>query len=780
MRVAYWLYDLLLLVVFIFYLPVMLYKIIFKGEPKEQFKQRLGFLSARIKYNLSGKQVIWVHAASVGETGAAEPLVTKLRDKFPKYKILFSTMTTTGQEMAHKLIDEADEIIYFPFDLPWIIKRVLQTVNPELIVLMETELWPNLISQASKKGSQIMVASGRISDQSIDRYQKLGPFVEDVLAKIDSFSMQSQLDKERIITLGANEDIVYNNGNTKFDQEYGSTSPEAKEKIYQEFKLDPKEPIIVAGSTHEDEEEQLLSCYQKLKEKFPDLVLLLAPRYVVRKEEIEAIYHRAGIKTVRRSRIKTRDPQQESVIIVDTIGELASLYGIADLVFVGGSLIDRGGHNILEPAAQGKLVFFGPAMYNFKDSTELLLEHGVGIQVQDADQLAVKMACYLKDRARLKAKNRQALDLIKQNQGAARANAKLAQQLIATRKILLVRLSAIGDVIHALPVARAVRETYPQAQLTWIVEEKAKDLVIDNPNLDRVIVLPKEQWKADFKANKRATLKEAKEFFAKIRKEYDFDLALDLHGLFKSGLTAYLSGAKRRIGSQAGQEGSPLFYNQQLELPTTQMHQIDKHLYLAKKGLGATSQEVGFDIVISKEEKIKVDQLLTELKITETDKLVAINPLTSWESKNWLPSRYAQLADRLIKELDVTVIFTGGPSDQEQIEAIQDQMDTLAYNLAGQTNLKETAELYRRALIFVGGDTGPLHLAVAMGLPAVALFGPTTPVTHGPYGKEHIVIQPDIECKKCWKRECPKETHRCMEEITVDQVFSVINQKIGV
>ncbi|GAB6137353.1 glycosyltransferase N-terminal domain-containing protein [Halanaerobaculum tunisiense] len=775
MTIAYWLYDLLLVISCILYLPVMLYKVIIKDQSLRQFKQRLGLLSSRIKDKLTTKQVIWVHAASVGETGAAEPVVTELRQEFPEYKILFSTMTATGQEMAHKLIDEADEIIYFPFDLPWVMKKVLQEINPELVVLMETELWPNFLRQAKRLGSKVMIASGRISDKSIDRYQLLGSFGEEVIGQIDSYSMQSELDKERIITLGADKGLVYNNGNTKFDQEYSNTSHKAKEEIYQEYKLDPEAPIIVAGSTHEDEEEQLIACYQELKEQFPDLVLLLAPRYVGRKEEIEATYQEAGIETVRRSQLETRDPQQESVIIVDTIGELASLYGIADLVFIGGSLIDRGGHNILEPASQGKPVFFGPYMYNFKDSTELLLEHKVGIQVKNVRELTDKMTKYLSKPDLLAAKNKQALKLIEQNQGAAQANAKLAKELIATRKILLMRLSAIGDVIHALPVAKAVRETYPQAELTWIVEKKAKDLVVDNPNLDEVIVLPKEKWKTDFKEKKWATLKEVKSFFNNLQQEFDFDLVLDLHGLFKSGLTAYLSGARRRIGSQAGREGSTLFYNQQIELPDREIHQIDKNLYLAEKGLGATSQEVDFEIAISEQEQARVEQLLAELGVEETAKLIAINPRTSWSSKNWIPSRYAQLADRLSQELDCTVLFTGGPSDKQKIAQIQAKMKSNAYNLAGKTSLKETAYLYQQAQLFVGGDTGPLHLAVAMDLTAIALMGPTNPQTHGPYGDEHIVIQPDIECKNCWERECPKDAHKCMESITVEEVFQAVS-----
>jgi ADP-heptose:LPS heptosyltransferase len=176
-----------------------------------------------------------------------------------------------------------------------------------------------------------------------------------------------------------------------------------------------------------------------------------------------------------------------------------------------------------------------------------------------------------------------------------------------------------------------LRESYPEAEITWIVEEKAKDLVIANPNLDRVITLPKAEWKENFKENKWATLKQAKNFFNDL-KEYNFDITLDVHGLFKSALTTYLSGAPLRVGDSNGREGSPLFYNKKVELPEKDLHQVDKNLYLAS-GIGAESEEVKFDISISKDDKEKIDRLLSDRELIKQEKLVAINPFTSWQSK---------------------------------------------------------------------------------------------------------------------------------------------------
>ena len=416
-------------------------------------------------------------------------------------------------------------------------------------------------------------------------------------------------------------------------------------------------------------------------------------------------------------------------------------------------------------------------MFNFKDSIKLLLDHEVGIEVTNVKELKSKMSYYLNNQVELAAKNEQAIAMIEKNQGAAKANAKLAAKLVKERHILCVRLSAIGDVIHALPIASALREAYPQAEITWIVQQKAYDLVADNPNLDQVVLLPKESWKQEFKEKKWQTIKKAKRYFADLKAEYDFDLALDVHALFKSALTAYLSGAKKLVGPQDGREGSTLFYDQQIEPPKEEVHQIDRNLQLAK-AVGAKIDQVTYDIFIAKEVKEAVDQLLTDLGVNKAKKLIAINPFTTWDAKDWFKDRYAKLADKLISQLDCEVLFTGGPSDQSGVAEIIDTMEQSAYNLAGETSLKEVAELYTRADLFIGGDTGPMHLAVAQGAQSVVLMGPTNPKTHGPYGDQHVVLQPDIECKNCWNRICPLDEHLCMEKISVKEVFEAVEELI--
>lgn len=423
----YLLYNLLLTLLLFLFAPILLYKMLIKGRYREGFMERLGFLPAEVS-RWRTEDVIWIHAASVGETAAAASLVTELKERYPDYKILFSTMTDTGRDLAHKSIDEAEEIIYFPLDFPWIVNKVLDQIRPELVIMIETELWPNFLKAAKKFDCKTMVASGRISDGSLKSYKYFKSLLKKVLANIDILSMQSEQDADRILELGAVKERVYNNGNIKFDQEYGESGAKLESKLYDRFKLSPEQPVVVMGSTHDDEEQQLISVYQRLKDNFPELVMILAPRYIKRKEEITELYSQAGIDLVCRTEIEQRT--DEPVILLDTIGELAQVYSIADLVFVGGSLIKRGGHNILEPAAHGKLVFFGPHMFNFKDNTRMVLEHGVGIQVGDADELAEKMLYYLKHQDELEAKGRQARRMIEANQGAAERNAELAAELI--------------------------------------------------------------------------------------------------------------------------------------------------------------------------------------------------------------------------------------------------------------------------------------------------------------------------------------------------------------
>ncbi|MFW6016588.1 MAG: 3-deoxy-D-manno-octulosonic acid transferase, partial [bacterium] len=274
------------------------------------------------------------------------------------------------------------------------------------------------------------------SDESARKYKYLGPYLRDITKRIDCFSMQSEQDLSYITELGASKDKVFNTGNTKLDQAYISVKEDEKEQFYQKYGLNKEEPIFVVGSTHANEEEELINVYKKLNEQFR-IQMILAPRHISRAEEIEEIFKDRGIKVVGSTRVQNykRESLQSAVILLDTIGELAKIYSIADFVFVGGSLAEIGGHNILEPAAHGKLVFFGPHMFNFKDSTQMLLENDAAIQVKDSDELILKLLYFLK-RPDLSAEyGQRAKKLVESNQGASRRNVELINRLIKEKEV---------------------------------------------------------------------------------------------------------------------------------------------------------------------------------------------------------------------------------------------------------------------------------------------------------------------------------------------------------
>ena len=425
----YIIYNLLLFIFLIIYSPILFYKKITNSN-KKNLKELFGFYSNKIKALSDNNKVIWIHAVSVGETVAASPVVKELKKELPQYKIIFSTTTYTGQNMAQKIINDADAVIYFPFDLPFAVKRALKTINPELIMIIETELWPNFIKIAKNKEHKIIYANGRISDSSFRKYKYLGSIMPDMLNDIDCLAMQSEQDKNRVIELGANSEKVLNLGNTKFDQNYSTISETKKKDYLKKFQINKDRLVFVAGSTHADEEKNLIEIYKELKIDFPNLYFIVAPRDIERAAEIEVIFKRNNINSIKKTELKNQSPDKIDVLILNTIGELAQIYSLADLVFVGGSMMGKGGHNILEPAAQGKLVFFGPDMSNFKDSTELLLENKVGIQVENYDQLKERLTYYLKNKKELKNIGEKAKKIILENKGASKKISKNAIKLL--------------------------------------------------------------------------------------------------------------------------------------------------------------------------------------------------------------------------------------------------------------------------------------------------------------------------------------------------------------
>lgn len=331
-----------------------------------------------------GSPRIWMHGASAGDLLSLQPMMKDLKARSPGCCLIVTTITNSGIAMAEKKIREADVVVYAPYDLPGATRRAMATLRPDLLVLEYTEIWPNLIRAARKAGVRIALTNGRFDAEKMPRYRALFRAAGNPLRAIDLFLMRSDEEAERVLALGAAPDRVWVTGNTKFDALVLEGPADGDEALRVEMGLSAGDPVFIAGSTHDGEEEILLGVYKSLLRDHPRLRLVLAPRYVERSGRILALAAAAGLPARLRSAGARAGPAR--VTVLDTIGELAAAYRIATLVFVGGSFVRRGGQNVLEPAAQGKPVLFGPHMESFKDSVQILVGRG-GIQVATPEQL---------------------------------------------------------------------------------------------------------------------------------------------------------------------------------------------------------------------------------------------------------------------------------------------------------------------------------------------------------------------------------------------------------
>ncbi len=340
--------------------------------------------------------------------------------------------------------------------------------------------------------------------------------------------------------------------------------------------------------------------------------------------------------------------------------------------------------------------------------------------------------------------------------------------------ILIVKTSAIGDVTHAMPAVNCLRKHYPGAHISWLVEEAASDLVLGHKAVDCVLIARRKQWQKAFKAGKwRSTIAEIIQFVKELRSR-PYDLVIDFQGLLKSGIWVFLSRGKQRVGFGPGMqhsEGSYFFLNKRVKAVDMEIHALERQLLLLK-AIDIPCPTICYDFPITTSQKQRVDTLLATNGYQKTrQKLVAINPQTKWDSKLWYNNRFAQVADGLASE-NIFLVFTGAPDDVEVIGEIQQMMQSNSLNCAGKTTLKELAALYSVADVVISTDTGPMHIAAAVGTPLVALFGPTAPWRTGPYGEKHHVLRSNVSCSPCFKRHCPldNEPKKCMKQISVEEV----------
>jgi len=341
--------------------------------------------------------------------------------------------------------------------------------------------------------------------------------------------------------------------------------------------------------------------------------------------------------------------------------------------------------------------------------------------------------------------------------------------------ILIVKLSAIGDVVHTLPSLAALRKLYPKAHISWVVEETSSDIISGHPHLDRIIVSRRKRWVKDLKKlhDIKTTITEIRSFVKTLR-DREYDLVIDFHGLFKSSMIVLLSGGKRKLGYDSMQELSGLFLNERIP-EDMEKHAADRYLDFIRY-LGADIDNPEFYIPIEEENKIRVEALLKANDIDIAEPFVAINPVAFWDTKLWEDDKFARLCDRIAKELRYKIVFTGSKG-HGSIEQIQSMMTSPSINLEGQTTLRDLAYLYSLSRLLITTDSGPMHIAAAVNTPTVALFGPTDPSRTGPYGKGHIVVRKEMPCSPCFLKKC--DTKKCMKEIGVDEVFEAVKEIIN-
>ena len=423
-RLMFGLYDLLLVLAS----PVIFALLLAKKRCRPGLRQRLGWVPGGLAGKWGDGRTIWVHAVSMGEATAAVPLVQQLKARYPDFRIVVSTVTETGRETVVRRLDGQAEHLYFPLDFRRAVRSVLDAVRPRLIIIVETELWPNFLREAAARGIPVILANGRLATDSFAGYLRLRSFFGPVLAAFTLCAMQTDRDVERIIQLGVDPARVVRTGNLKYDQVAALTNSAPGRISKRDLGVAESEELFVAGSTHPGEEEAVLDCYRRLLEVAPSLVLVLAPRHIERAGAVCAAARLRGFGVLRRTRSSPSSGPR--VVVLDTRGELAALYREATLVFVGGSLVDVGGHSPLEPAACGKAVVFGPHMDHFAEAAEQFIGQGAGIQVRDAGEMAEAMAALLNDRAKLEARGKAAAQLVLENQGAvARTVALIARVL---------------------------------------------------------------------------------------------------------------------------------------------------------------------------------------------------------------------------------------------------------------------------------------------------------------------------------------------------------------
>ena len=429
------LYNILLTLAAALAIPYYGARILFTGKYRHSVGPKLGFNRPDLYEGMRGAPRIWMHAVSVGEVTAAAPIMASLRADFPDACLVLSTGTETGHEMARRIVPEATAIIYYPLDIPYVVRKLIRMIRPDIFVLTETELWPNFLRICRDQRIDVVMVNGRLSPRSFRKYYYTRFFWKEILKDIDEMGVISEIDAERARAIGMAPGKIHILGNAKYDGLAATVSPPLREETARRLNMAVDERVLVAGSTHEGEETLVLEVFKKLLTVYPDFKLILVPRHIERAGEVTHLVRQSGFDSLALTEVREgRTRQDEKVLVVDRIGELFKVYSLATVVYCGGSLVPRGGQNILEPAAWGKVVFYGPSMEDFRDEKIMLEAVGAGITVKDGSDLADKMLALLQAPETLALKGQAAGRIVAANRGASRRYAVLIKKVLLTRQ----------------------------------------------------------------------------------------------------------------------------------------------------------------------------------------------------------------------------------------------------------------------------------------------------------------------------------------------------------
>lgn len=396
------------------------------GKHRQGLRQRFGHVED-VQLDENKPVRIWLHASSVGEIQVAKVLISEIKKQLPEASIVVSTGHRQGLIMAANQLPDDVPCFFAPLDLIGIVNRTLNTIRPTIYVCLETELWPNIIRQAQHHGAKLFLLNGRLSENSYAGYRKIKSFMQDLLSCFTKISVIQGDDAKRFRALGADPAKIRILGNAKYDQSITQANPNLAERYRQMLDIHRQQPVLVTGSTHTGEEAMLIEVFRSLQQRLPDLVWVIAPRHLRRLTEIETLFEAQKIATMRLRQVQEQG-RSTDVVLVDTMGELAGLYSMATFVFCGGSLVERGGHNVLEPAAWGTPVFYGPHMTDFSDAKALLEAENAGFCVKTPQELASRLLYFIEKPEEYAVAGRGALKVASRQQGSAQKQIALIKE----------------------------------------------------------------------------------------------------------------------------------------------------------------------------------------------------------------------------------------------------------------------------------------------------------------------------------------------------------------